>query len=172
MIHLSDLSWNDTGEEAVRNFQKGQEIEAVVLAVDPERERISLGVKQLEQDPFGQFVADNPKGSFVKGIITEVDTKVAMVNLGEGVEGILRASEYARDRVEDLKMHLKEGDELEAKFINIDRKARAISLSIKAKESDEEGEAMRDYAQSTTATATTFGDLMKEQMGSLDSEGE
>ncbi len=172
LIHLSDLSWNDTGEEAVRNFQKGQEIDAVVLAVDPERERISLGVKQLEQDPFGQFVADNPKGSFVKGIITEVDTKVAMVNLGEGVEGILRASEFARDRVEDLKMHLKEGQELEAKFINIDRKARAISLSIKAKENDEEGEAMRDYAQSSAPTATTLGDLMKEQMGSLGTEDE
>ncbi len=169
LIHLSDLSWNDTGEEAVRNFQKGQEIEAVVLAVDPERERISLGVKQLEQDPFGQFVADNPKGSIVKGLITEVDTKVAMVNLGEGVEGIMRASEYARDRIEDLRMHLKEGDELEAKFINIDRKARAISLSIKAKENDEEGEAMRDYAQSAAPTATTLGDLMKEQMGTLDS---
>ncbi len=169
LIHLSDLSWNDTGEEAVRNFQKGQEIEAVVLAVDPERERISLGVKQLEQDPFGQFVADNPKGSIIKGVITEVDTKVAMVNLGDGVEGIMRASEYARDRIEDLRMHLKEGDELEAKFINIDRKARAISLSIKAKETDEEGEAMRDYAQSSAPTATTLGDLMKEQMGALDS---
>lgn len=172
LIHLSDLSWNDTGEESVRNFQKGQEIEAVVLAVDPERERISLGVKQLEQDPFGQFVADNPKGSLVKGTVTEVDTKVAMVNLGEGVEGILRASEYARDRVEDLKMHLKEGDEIEAKFVNIDRKARAISLSVKAKESDEEGEAMRDYAQTSTSAPTTLGDLMKEQMGSLDSDAE
>ncbi len=172
LIHLSDLSWNDTGEESVRNFQKGQEIEAVVLAVDPERERISLGVKQLEQDPFGQFVADNPKGSLVKGTITEVDTKVAMVNLGEGVEGILRASEFARDRVEDLKMHLKEGDELEAKFVNIDRKARAISLSVKAKESDEEGEAMRDYAQTSAPAPTTLGDLMKEQMGSLDSDNE
>jgi len=164
LIHLSDLSWNDTGEEAVRNFQKGQEIEAIVLAVDPERERISLGVKQLEQDPFGQFVADNPKGSIIKGTITEVDSKFAMVNLGDGVDGILRASEYARDRVEDLKMHLKEGEELEAKFVNIDRKARAISLSIKAKETDEEGEAMRDYAQSSAATPTTLGDLMKEQM--------
>ena len=171
LIHLSDLSWNDTGEEAVRNFQKGQEIEAIVLAVDPERERISLGVKQLEQDPFGQFVADNPKGSIIKGTITEVDTKLAMVNLGEGVEGILRASEYARDRVEDLKLHLKEGDELEAKFINIDRKARAIALSIKAKETDEEGEAMRDYAQSAPATPTTLGDLMKEQMSSSDDGG-
>ena len=170
LIHLSDLSWNDTGEEAVRNFQKGQEIEAIVLAVDPERERISLGVKQLEQDPFGQFVADNPKGTILKGIITEVDTKAAMVDLGDGVEGILRASEYARDRVEDLKMHLKEGDELEAKFVNIDRKARAISLSIKAKESDEEGEAMRDYAQSAAATPTTLGDLMKEQMSGEDGQ--
>lgn len=166
LIHLSDLSWNDTGEEAVRNFQKGQEIEAIVLAVDPERERISLGVKQLEQDPFGQFVADNPKGSIIKGTITEVDSKFAMVNLGDGVDGILRASEYARDRVEDLKMHLKEGEELEAKFVNIDRKARAISLSIKAKDMDEEGEAMRDYAQTSAPTSTTLGDLMKEQMGS------
>jgi len=165
LIHLSDLSWNDTGEEAVRNFQKGQEIEAIVLAVDPERERISLGVKQLEQDPFGQFVADNPKGSIIKGTITEVDSKFAMVSLGDGVEGILRASEYARDRVEDLKMHLKEGEELEAKFVNIDRKARAISLSIKAKDMDEEGEAMRDYAQASAPTSTTLGDLMKEQMG-------
>ena len=170
LIHLSDLSWNDTGEEAVRNFQKGQEIEAIVLAVDPDRERISLGVKQLEQDPFGQFVADNPKGSIIKGIITEVDTKVAMVNLGDGVEGIMRASEFARDRVEDLKMHLKEGDELEAKFVNIDRKARAISLSIKAKESDEEGEAMREYADSADNAPTTFGDLMKEQLGASGSD--
>ncbi len=170
LIHLSDLSWDDTGEEAVRHFQKGQEIEAIVLAVDPERERISLGVKQLEQDPFGQFVADNPKGTIVKGMITEVDAKYAKVNLGEGVDGILRASEYARDRIEDLKLHLKEGDELEAKFVNIDRKARAIALSIKAKESDEEGEAMRDYAQSTAPTATTLGDLMKEQMGQSDSD--
>ena len=127
-------------------------------------------MKQLEQDPFGQFVADNPKGSIIKGTITEVDAKFAMVNLGDGVDGILRASEYARDRVEDLKMHLKEGDELEAKFVNIDRKARAISLSIKAKESDDEGEAMRDYAQSAAPTATTLGDLMKEQMGQSDSD--
>ncbi len=171
LIHLSDLSWNDTGEEAVRNFQKGQEIEAIVLAVDPERERISLGVKQLEQDPFGQFVADNPKGSIIKGTITEVDTKLAMVNLGDGVEGILRASEYSRDRVEDLKMHLKEGEELEAKFINIDRKARAISLSIKAKDHEEEGEAMRDYAQNSADAPTTLGDLMKEQMSSRDDLG-
>ena len=127
-------------------------------------------MKQLEQDPFGQFVADNPKGSIIKGTITEVDAKFAMVNLGDGVDGILRASEYARDRIEDLKMHLKEGDELEAKFVNIDRKARAISLSIKAKESDDEGEAMRDYAQSAAPTATTLGDLMKEQMGQSDSD--
>jgi len=170
LIHLSDLSWNDTGEDAVRNFQKGQEIEAVVLAVDPERERISLGVKQLEQDPFGQFVADNPKGSIVKGTVTEVDTKMAMVSLADGVEGILRASEYSRDRVEDLKLLIKVGEEMEAKFINIDRKARAISLSIKAKENDEEAEAMSDYSQSSVGPATTLGDLMKEQMGSMDND--
>jgi small subunit ribosomal protein S1 len=170
LIHLSDLSWNDTGEDAVRNFQKGQEIEAVVLAVDPERERISLGVKQLEQDPFGQFVADNPKGSIVKGTVTEVDTKMAMVSLADGVDGILRASEYSRDRVEDLKLLIKVGEEMEAKFINIDRKARAISLSIKAKENDEEAEAMSDYSQSSAGPATTLGDLMKEQMGSMDND--
>jgi len=166
LIHLSDLSWNETGEEAVHKYKKGDEIEAVVLAVDPERERISLGVKQLERDPFGQFVADNPKGTIVTGVIKEVDAKHAVVELGEGVEGILRASELARERVEDVRTHLKEGENVEAKFTGIDRKSRMLSLSIKAKDYDDEAEAMSDYSQSAAAgPATTLGDLMKEQMG-------
>ncbi len=169
LIHLSDLSWSDTGEEAVRNFKKGDEIEAIVLSVDPERERISLGVKQMDRDPFGQFVADNPKGSIVKGIVTEVDNRNAVIALSEGVEGVLRASEVSRDRIEDMTTVAKVGDEIEAKFVGIDRKSRMISLSVKAKDSDEEAEALSDYAQSSASTSpTTLGDLLKEQMGSSD----
>ena len=169
LIHLSDLSWNETGEEAVHKYKKGDEIEAVVLAVDPERERISLGVKQLERDPFGQFVADNPKGTIVRGIVKEVDAKAAVIELSEGVEGVLRASEIGRDRVEDVRTKFKEGEEVEAKFTGIDRKSRMLSLSIKAKDYDDEAEAMSDYSQTgQVAAATTLGDLMKEQMGSRD----
>ena len=169
LIHLSDLSWNETGEEAVHKYKKGDEIEAVVLAVDPERERISLGVKQLERDPFGQFVADNPKGTIVRGTVKEVDAKAAVIELSEGVEGVLRASEIGRDRVEDVRTKFKEGEEVEAKFTGIDRKSRMLSLSIKAKDYDDEAEAMSDYSQTgQVAAATTLGDLMKEQMGSRD----
>ena len=170
LIHLSDLSWNETGEEAVHNYKKGDELEAVVLAVDPERERISLGVKQIERDPFGQWVADNPKGSIVKGTVKEVDQKAAVVDLGEGVEGVLRASEIARDRVEDVRQHLKEGEVVEAKFIGTDRKSRMLSLSIKAKDYAEEAEAMQDYNDTSgeSSGGTTLGDLMKEQLGDLD----
>ena len=170
LIHLSDLSWNETGEEAVHNYKKGDELEAVVLAVDPERERISLGVKQIERDPFGQWVADNPKGSIVKGTVKEVDQKAAVVDLGEGVEGVLRASEIARDRVEDVRQHLKEGEVVEAKFIGTDRKSRMLSLSIKAKDYAEEAEAMQDYNDTSgeSSGGATLGDLMKEQLGDLD----
>jgi small subunit ribosomal protein S1 len=169
LIHLSDLSWNETGEEAVHNYKKGDEIEAVVLAVDPERERISLGVKQIDRDPFGQFVADSPKGSIVKGIVKEVDTKHAIIDLGDGVEGVLRASEISRERVEDVRQHMKEGDEIEAKFIGTDRKSRMLSLSIKAKDYADEAEAMSDYNDASAEPAgTTLGDLMKEQLGKLD----
>ena len=169
LIHLSDLSWNETGEEAVHNYKKGDEIEAVVLAVDPERERISLGVKQIDRDPFGQFVADNPKGSIVKGIVKEVDQKHAVVDLGDGVEGVIRASEISRDRVEDVRQEFKEGQEVEAKFIGTDRKSRMLSLSIKAKDYADEAEAMSDYNDASAEPAgTTLGDLMKEQLGSLD----
>jgi len=164
LVHLSDISWNLPGEEAVRNYKKGDEVEAVVLAVDPERERISLGIKQLDKDPFSNFVAEHAKGSIVKGVVKEVDAKAAVIDLGDGVEGTLRSSELARDRVEDARTVLKEGDEVEAKFIGVDRKNRTISLSIKAKDYDEEAEAMQDYSRQAASATTTLGDLLKEQI--------
>ncbi|MET0065575.1 MAG: 30S ribosomal protein S1 [Candidatus Thiodiazotropha sp.] len=164
LIHLSDISWDDEGEDAIRNFKKGDEVETVVLSVDPERERISLGIKQLAQDPFSLFVAANEKGSFVRGTVAEVDAKGAVVALADGVEGYLRASELSRDRVEDARSMLKEGDEVEAKFIGVDRKNRTISLSIKAKDADEEAAAIKGYARDAATSAPTLGDLLKEQM--------
>jgi small subunit ribosomal protein S1 len=164
LIHLSDISWDDEGEDAIRNFKKGDEVETVVLSVDPERERISLGIKQLAQDPFSSFVAANEKGSFVKGTVLEVDAKGALINLAEGVEGYLRASELSRDRVEDARSMLKEGDEVEAKFIGVDRKNRSITLSVKAKDADEEAAAIKGYARDAATSAPTLGDLLKEQM--------
>ncbi len=163
LIHLSDISWHETGEEAVRNYKKGEELEAVVLSVDAERERISLGIKQLEKDPFSNFSADNAKGSIVKGVIKEVDAKAAIVDLGDGVEGTLRASELARDRVEDARTVLSVGQEIEAKYIGVDRKTRTIALSIKAKDNDEEAAAVADYSKSTVGSAK-LGDLLKEQL--------
>ncbi len=164
LVHLSDLSWDDAGEEAVRDFKKGDEVEAVVLSVDPERERISLGIKQLEQDPFSGWMAENPKGTVVTGTIKEVDAKVAIVDLGEGIEGHIRAADVGRERIEDVRTHLKEGDKVEAKFMGVDRKNRAISLSIKAKDQQEEVKAVQDYSRSAPAGTTTLGDLLKEQM--------
>jgi small subunit ribosomal protein S1 len=165
LVHLSDISWNATGEDAVRDYKKGDEIETVILAIDPERERISLGVKQLEQDPFSNYLAEHPKGSIVSGKIIEVDAKGAVIQLSEGIEGYLRASEITRDRVEDARTLLKEGEKVEAKFIGVDRKNRVINLSIKAKDSQEEAEAIEDYTrQSESQGATTLGDLIKEQM--------
>jgi len=164
LVHLSDISWDSTGEDLVQNFKKGDEIEAVVLSIDSERERISLGIKQMEQDPFSNFVAANSKGSMVKGTVTEVDAKAAIIDLGDGIEGTLRASELSRDRIEDARSILKEGDEVEAKFIGVDRKTRTISLSIKAKDADDEQQAMSDYGSSSEAPSTTLGDLLKEQM--------
>jgi len=143
LVHLSDISWDDTGEEMVRNYRKGQEVEAMVLAIDPERERISLGIKQLDQDPFSSWLAQNPKGSIVKGAVTEVDARGAEVDLGGGITGYLRASELARGRVEDARTVLKVGEEVEAKFTAVDRKNRSVQLSIKAKEAHEEQEAVR-----------------------------
>jgi len=168
LVHLSDISWNMPGEEAVRNFKKGDEIEAVVLAVDPERERISLGIKQLDKDPFSNFVAEHAKGSIVKGVVKQVDAKAAIIDLGDGVEGHLRASELARDRVEDVRTVLKEGDEIEAKFTGVDRKNRTLTLSIKAKENDEEAEAVQDYTRTSGTGTATLGDILKEQMGNKD----
>ncbi len=168
LIHMSDISWDVTGEEAIRNFKKGDIIEAVVLSIDPERERISLGIKQMEQDPVSSFMGANKKGSLVKGTVTSVDAKAAIIDLGDGVEGTLRASELSRDRVEDASTVLKVGDEVEAKLIGIDRKSRAINLSIKAKDYDDEAEAMKDYASSQPSASTTLGDLLKEQMDSDD----
>ncbi|MGD8588433.1 MAG: 30S ribosomal protein S1 [Chromatiales bacterium] len=164
LIHLSDISWDDEGEEAIRRFKKGDEVETVVLAVDPERERISLGIKQLAKDPFSTFVAANEKGSVVKGTVVEVDAKGAVVSLADGVEGYLRASELSRDRVEDARSELKEGDEVEAKFIGVDRKNRTISLSVKAKDADEEAAAIKGYAKEAASSTPTLGDLLKEQM--------
>ena len=164
LVHLSDISWNDEGEEAVRDFKKGDELEAVVLSVDAERERISLGLKQLEKDPFSSFTAENPKGSIVKGVIKEVDAKAAIVELGDGVEGTLRASELARDRVEDARTVLSVGQEIEAKYIGVDRKNRTIQLSIKAKDSDEEAAAIKDYTRTSGPAGAKLGDVLKEQL--------
>ncbi|MGB5328086.1 MAG: 30S ribosomal protein S1 [Gammaproteobacteria bacterium] len=168
LIHLTDLSWNKPGEEAVREYQKGQEVEAMVLSIDPERERISLGIKQIEKDPFASFIADKPKGSIVSGTVISVDAKAAVVDLGDGIEGLLRASEMATDRVEDARSFMNEGDQIDAKITGMDRKGRSIYLSIKAKDSDEEQEALKDYTASSDAKAatTSFGDLLKEKMDS------
>lgn len=164
LVHLSDIAWNESGEEAVRRYKKGEEVEAVVLAVDPERERISLGIKQLERDPFSSFIAENGKGSIVTGTVTSVDAKGANIALGEGVEGYLRVSELSRDRVEDARTVLNEGDSVEAKIINVDRKNRSISLSVKARETQDEQEAMRELNRQEGAPSPTIGDLLKEQM--------
>jgi small subunit ribosomal protein S1 len=166
LVHLSDISWDQPGEEAVRNYQKGQQIEAMVLSIDPERERISLGIKQLAKDPFSSYIADNPKGTIVKGVVKEVDARGAVIDLGNGVEGQLRASELGRDRVEDARTVLKVGDEVEAKFTGVDKKSRTISLSIKAKEAHEEAEAVQSYRSEQAPSGTSLGDLLKEQIGS------
>ena len=167
LVHLSDLSWNMPGEEAVRNFRKGQDVEAVVLAIDTERERISLGIKQLEGDPFNSFVGTHEKGSIVKGTIKSLDAKGATVDLNGEMEGYLRASEVSRDRVEDMRTHFKEGDEVEAMIINVDRKNRVINLSIKAKDSAEQDAAMKKFSAESAAAAsgaTNLGALLKAKM--------
>jgi small subunit ribosomal protein S1 len=165
LVHLSDISWDQPGEEAVRNYQKGQQLEAMVLAIDPERERISLGIKQLAKDPFSAYIAENPKGTIVRGLVKEVDARGAVIDLGNGVDGQLRATELGRDRIEDARMVLKVGDEVEAKFTGVDRKTRTISLSIKAKEAHEEAEAVQSYRSDQASTGTSLGDLLKEQIG-------
>jgi len=165
LVHLSDISWHDAGEDAIRNYRKGEEVEAVVLAVDPERERISLGVKQLDQDPFATFMAAHPRGSLVKGVVKEVDARGAVIELVEGVEGYVRASDIKEERVEDATRELSVGDEIEAKFFSLDRKNRTLSLSIRAKDDAELAEALREYKQSGAVGGTTsLGDLLKEQL--------
>ncbi len=166
LVHLSDISWHEAGEEAVRKYKKGDEIETVILSVDPERERISLGIKQLERDPFAEYVQINEKGSIVKGTVKSVDAKAAVVELNADVEATLKASEMSQDRVEDLTTQLKEGDEVEAKIINIDRKNRVINLSVKSKDIDDEKQAMKEVREKQVESAgpTTIGDLIKEQM--------
>ncbi|HEX6632833.1 MAG TPA: S1 RNA-binding domain-containing protein, partial [Usitatibacter sp.] len=172
LVHLSDLSWNAPGEEAVKNLKKGDEVETVVLSIDVERERISLGIKQLEGDPFGNFVTTHDKGNIVKGTVKAIEAKGAVIELEKDVEGYLRASEIARDRVEDVSKHLSEGQEIEAVIINIDRKSRSIQLSIKQKDAAEESEALKKHAAESSASAgtTNLGALLKAKLGGKDKE--
>jgi small subunit ribosomal protein S1 len=164
LVHLSDVTWNESSDDSVRNFSKGDEIETVVLAVDAERERISLGVKQLEKDPFSNFVAENAKGSIVKGVALDVDQRFVTVTLAEGVEGTLKASEISLEKeIDDARTAIKEGDEVEVKITAIDRKKRTINLSIKAKETDDEQATVSEYAPETGGTAK-LGDILKEQL--------
>jgi len=167
LVHLSDISWNESGEDAVRNYKKGDEIETVILSIDPERERISLGIKQLEDDPFGNYVAEHDRGSVVTGEVVAVDAKSVTVKLAEEVEGILKASDISREKVEDARNSYKVGDTVEAKIITVDRKNRALALSVKAKDLDDEKEAVKSLKESEHETASpgTIGDLIKAQMG-------
>jgi small subunit ribosomal protein S1 len=166
LVHLSDVSWSESGEQAIRKYTKGEEIETVVLSVDAERERISLGVKQLERDPFSSYVAEHQKGSIVKGVVEEVEAKSVKLRLADGVEGQLKASELSLDsKVDDARAVAKVGDELEVKIIAIDRKKRVINLSVKAKESEEEAAAVQEYAPDETSGAK-LGDILKEQLES------
>ncbi|MGV8932130.1 MAG: S1 RNA-binding domain-containing protein, partial [Luteimonas sp.] len=173
LIHLSDMSWNSTGEEEARNLKKGDTLEAVVLAVDPERERISLGVKQLEQDPFGQFMAANPRGTKITGTVKEVDAKGATIELADGVEGYVAARDISEERIDDASQHLKVGDTIEAKFTGMDRKGRTLQLSIKAKDEAETAETLAEYSKSSSSSSassdassgtTKLGALLREQL--------
>ena len=166
LVHLSDLSWTQTGEEAVRGYKKGDEVEALVLAIDVERERISLGIKQMSGDPFSVFVTNHDKGHIVKGIVKTLDAKGAMIQIEPDVEGYLRASEISRDKVEDIRTRLKEGDEVEAVIVNIDRKNRSINLSVKAKDTAEEHAAVQKFAAESpnNAGTTNLGALLKAKL--------
>jgi len=169
LVHLSDISWHESGEEAVRKYKKGDELETVVLAIDPERERISLGIKQLETDPFSEYVAENDKGAVVKGTVKEVDAKGAIITLAEDVEATLKASELSRDKVEDATKVLNVGDEVEAKIIVVDRKNRTLALSVKSKDVVDERAAVKEHSkQAEQAQPTTLGDLIKAQMENKD----
>lgn len=166
LVHLSDISWNESGEDAVRKYKKGDELETTILSIDPERERISLGIKQLDSDPFAEYVSENDKGAIVTGTVKEVDAKAAIITLSGEVEGTLKASEISRDKVEDARNVLKEGDSVEAKIISVDRKNRAIALSVKSKDVQDEKVAVRDLKEKTVEASgpTTIGDLIKQKM--------
>ena len=163
LVHLSDISWASAGEDLIREFKKGDDVEAVVLAVDPERERISLGIKQLEQDPFGQFMAGHAKGDILTGTVKEVDARGAVIDLSEGIEGYIRANDIAKERVEDATQYLKVGDSVEAKFMGQDRKSRQLQLSIRAKDEAELREVMEEYKSASGGT-TQLGALLREQL--------
>jgi small subunit ribosomal protein S1 len=168
LIHLSDITWEEENEEIIRDFKKGDEVEAVVLAIDPERERISLGIKQLEEDPFSSYLAANPRGSIVTGKVAAVDAKGATVELAEGVEGYIRVADISRERVEDASKVFSVGDDIEAKFTGMSRKDRVLTLSIRAKDDQEESEAVKEYSN-VSGSNTTLGDLLKEKMDQKDS---
>ncbi|MCH9828563.1 MAG: 30S ribosomal protein S1 [Pseudomonadota bacterium] len=165
LVHLSDLSWNEAGEDAVRKYTKGQDVEATVLAIDAERERISLGVKQMQSDPLAQFMAENTRGDKVMGKVKEVDARGAVIILAEGVEGYIKANDLARERVDDATTILSVGDDLEASFIGIDRKSRIVQLSVRVKEIQDEEETVAEYSRNATTGKTSLGDLLKEKMG-------
>ena len=169
LIHLSDLSWEEENEDLIRDHKKGDELEAVVLAIDPERERISLGVKQMQDDPYSQYMSEHPRGTNVTGKVTEVDARGATIELADGVEGYVRVADISRERTEDASKVLSVGDEIEAKFTGSSRKDRTLTLSIKAKDSQEETEALKEYSNVASDGATTLGDLLKAQMDQSDS---
>ena len=164
LVHLSDISWDEPGEQAVRQYTKGDKLETVILSIDPERERISLGIKQLSGDPFMNYVSTNEKGSVVRGIVKSVDAKEAVITLTEGVDGVLKASEISRDRVEDARNVLNVDDSIELMITNVDRKNRVLGLSIKAREIEQEKDSLREHKQNTTVAPATVGDLIKAQM--------
>ena len=166
LVHLSDISWEEPGEETVRNYKKGDEIETVILSVDPERERISLGIKQLEGDPFMDYASEYEKGSIVKGVVSDIDAKSATITLQEGVDGVLRASEISRDKVEDARNVLKTGDEIEVKILSVDRKNRILSLSVKAIEIDAEKAVIKEHKnqEASDVSPGTIGDLIKAEL--------
>ena len=166
LVHLSDISWEEPGEETVRNYTKGDEIETVILSVDRERERISLGIKQLEEDPFMDYASEYEKGSIVKGVVSDIDAKSATITLQEGVDGVLRASEISRDKVEDARNALKAGDEIEVKILSVDRKNRILSLSVKAIEIDAEKAVIKEHKnqEASDVSPGTIGDLIKAEL--------
>lgn len=172
LVHLSDLSWNQTGEEAIRNFKKGDELSAIVLSIDVEKERISLGVKQMDNDPFGAYTTVNDKGAIVKGTVKTIEAKGAIITLDGEVEGYLRASEISKEKVEDVASVLKEGQEIEARIVNVDRKNRTINLSIKAKDQAEETDAMQKFSNDNAGAAgtTNLGALLKAKLDSKNNE--